>query len=290
MKDRTIKRLAAGIVFVACSLVATAQTKTVTHEIQRGETIESIAKNYGVTVESIKQANPNAGDYFFVGMKIQVPVIEVANTSVPAAISILDDTVTATYILKQTEVKDNYIGNTGTQENKRRKRNNGYPTRSYLNLHYMQGFEEGATGSYGLGGNFMNINSSYFGASFLINTNLGIVDIHSVSSNFLLGPNFNYMLSNRWSVFVPLYVSLMWQSIPKTEIRESDGYFMGDYVGKSTWEVETSETDFNWGLMASPSIAFYYKKIAIALGFVLSWGKGADKLGTGFIVNLGCEL
>lgn len=76
MKDKTIKRLAAGIVLAACCLASAAQTKTVTHEIQRGETIESIAKKYGVTVEAIKQTNPNAGDYFFAGMKIKVPTSE----------------------------------------------------------------------------------------------------------------------------------------------------------------------------------------------------------------------
>ena len=70
------RRLLVSLALAACTLTAAAQTKTVTHEIKRGETIESIARSYGTTVEAIKQANPNAGDYFFAGMKIQVPVAE----------------------------------------------------------------------------------------------------------------------------------------------------------------------------------------------------------------------
>ena len=72
-----------SLALAACTLTAAAQTKTVTHEIKRGETIESIARSYGTTVEAIKQANPNAGDYFFAGMKIQVPVGETAGRPAP---------------------------------------------------------------------------------------------------------------------------------------------------------------------------------------------------------------
>lgn len=77
------RRLLMSLALAACTLTAAAQTKTVTHEIKRGETIESIARSYGTTVEAIKQANPNAGDYFFAGMKIQVPVGETAGRPAP---------------------------------------------------------------------------------------------------------------------------------------------------------------------------------------------------------------
>lgn len=51
-----------------------------THTVQRGETIELIAQKYGVSVDQIKQINPNM-DIFFTGLKIQVPaVIESAST------------------------------------------------------------------------------------------------------------------------------------------------------------------------------------------------------------------
>lgn len=46
------------------------QTK---HEVQRGETLSSIAKQYGVTEQMIKDANPQAGNLFYVGLKLNIP-------------------------------------------------------------------------------------------------------------------------------------------------------------------------------------------------------------------------
>ena len=43
------------------------------HTVQRGETLESIAKKYGVTVEAIKEANPNMGEFFYIGMGLKIP-------------------------------------------------------------------------------------------------------------------------------------------------------------------------------------------------------------------------
>lgn len=58
------------IVIVAMNVAAQSVT---THIVQRGETIESIASKYQVSVDDIKRANPNAGDFFYVGMKLNIP-------------------------------------------------------------------------------------------------------------------------------------------------------------------------------------------------------------------------
>ena len=50
-----------------------AQSQTVTHVVQRGETIESIAQYYNVSVEDINKANPNADGVVYVGMKLNIP-------------------------------------------------------------------------------------------------------------------------------------------------------------------------------------------------------------------------
>lgn len=50
-----------------------AQSQTVTHVVQRGETIESIAEIYKVSVEDIDKANPNADGIVYVGMKLNIP-------------------------------------------------------------------------------------------------------------------------------------------------------------------------------------------------------------------------
>lgn len=49
------------------------QTSPTEYKIQRGESIESIAKDHGVTVDDIIKANPNVDGTFYAGMKIIIP-------------------------------------------------------------------------------------------------------------------------------------------------------------------------------------------------------------------------
>lgn len=53
--------------------VALAQDYQAKHEVQRGETLSSIAKQYGVTEQMIKEANPQMGNLFYVGLKLNIP-------------------------------------------------------------------------------------------------------------------------------------------------------------------------------------------------------------------------
>ncbi|MDO5482971.1 MAG: LysM domain-containing protein [Bacteroidaceae bacterium] len=70
MKTKLMTIIAMCIMVTA---TAFAQTSEKMHKIEKGETIESIAQKYGVTVEDIQKANPNAGGYFFAGMSIKIP-------------------------------------------------------------------------------------------------------------------------------------------------------------------------------------------------------------------------
>lgn len=50
-----------------------AQT-TMSHTIQRGETLESIANKYGITVADLQKANPDIEGAFYAGVKLTIPV------------------------------------------------------------------------------------------------------------------------------------------------------------------------------------------------------------------------
>ncbi len=52
--------------------------ETKTHIIQRGETIESIAKKYGISEADLKEANPDIKKFYYAGMSIVIPVKAVA--------------------------------------------------------------------------------------------------------------------------------------------------------------------------------------------------------------------
>ena len=55
-----IKKIFLSVLLCTVYLLSMAQSQTVTHVVQRGETLESIAEYYKVSVEDINKANPNA--------------------------------------------------------------------------------------------------------------------------------------------------------------------------------------------------------------------------------------
>ena len=69
-----IKKIFLSVLFCTVCMFCMAQSQTVTHVVQRGETLESIAEYYKVSVEDINKANPNADGIIYVGMKLVVPV------------------------------------------------------------------------------------------------------------------------------------------------------------------------------------------------------------------------
>ena len=56
----------------------------VQHVVQRGETIPSIAKKYGISEEELKKANPDINDYFYAGMKLVIPKKEKSIANSPS--------------------------------------------------------------------------------------------------------------------------------------------------------------------------------------------------------------
>ena len=61
-----------GVICMLATLTCNAQS-TKEHVIERGETIETIADKYGVTIDDITNANPEIKDMFFAGMVIRIP-------------------------------------------------------------------------------------------------------------------------------------------------------------------------------------------------------------------------
>lgn len=87
-----IRKICFSLIMCAISLMAMAQHQVVTHVVQRGETIESIAKQYNVSVADINKANPNAEGVVYVGMKLNIPT-----SSKPQIVSNIDNQSGSTY-------------------------------------------------------------------------------------------------------------------------------------------------------------------------------------------------
>lgn len=86
-----IKKLLLSVLLCTASMLSMAQNQTVTHVVQRGETLESIAEYYKVSVEDINKANPNADGIVYVGMKIEIPM---STNGIKDAQNILSETKT----------------------------------------------------------------------------------------------------------------------------------------------------------------------------------------------------
>ena len=105
-------------VMVVFSITMMAQ-EVKTHTIQRGETIESIAAKYQVSVDAIKKANPNVGEVYYVGMKLNIPAATVtqAPLSDDPQVSPVSNVSQAASSRAQQKVTENTSGIIATNEN-----------------------------------------------------------------------------------------------------------------------------------------------------------------------------
>ncbi|MCC8036845.1 MAG: LysM peptidoglycan-binding domain-containing protein [Bacteroidales bacterium] len=92
--------------------MALAQTTT-THIVDRGETLASIAQKYGTTETRIIELNPDAAQYVYVGMELQIPA-STAATPAPATTTVQSSTPRQTYT-QPTEVDETTTAQSSTQ-------------------------------------------------------------------------------------------------------------------------------------------------------------------------------
>ncbi len=76
----------AFVVVLLSSPVFTICAQTVKHIVERGETLESIARNYGVTCQAIINLNPDAAQFVYVGMELVIP--EQSVSPAPTSLSV----------------------------------------------------------------------------------------------------------------------------------------------------------------------------------------------------------
>lgn len=67
-----IKRFTVCMIMILVASIGMAQ-EVISHVVERGETLESIAQKYGITTSQLREANPDINDFFYVGMKLSIP-------------------------------------------------------------------------------------------------------------------------------------------------------------------------------------------------------------------------
>lgn len=253
-----MKKLLIGILMLMSALVTQAQQ--VSHTIQRGETLESIAQKYQVSVDALKQANPDAIDVFYVGMKLNIP-----KETITPTISKPSETVSTTVSTPSGEVAHSVKYDITKKEKiSREDERKSYAYEIGYTAARFDGVKE--TGSYGVGLTFLPwniVDNLYVGFHLSpFSFNFGLVDSDFVTDVVKLGPAIGYYFTPKIFVALPV-VALCSVSFTDPE------------TGKS-------KTMAEWGMACAPSI-YIGNKFGVYVGPFFSMGfKGKTKINCGF--------
>lgn len=98
------KFLALVIIFVLCSKFVVAQQNTIEHSIKKGETVYSISKIYGVSMNAIFALNPGSEDVIFSGRILRIPQSSSKDAAASSSVVISDSKI-RNYLVKRGETK-----------------------------------------------------------------------------------------------------------------------------------------------------------------------------------------
>lgn len=235
---------------------------SIEHVVERGETLESIAKTYQVTVESLLEANPMAKDMFYTGMVLVIPkelrleesVSPVVNTKSSGNIDSKDNH----------NNPDNKISNSENQQNPYSE--NGLKSIEEVGIedfdgwyvYYSASFNAFEHGYYGLGWRMYNSNG--FGGTLSIHANYGLGD---GNVSFKFGPIYGYRVTDWLAVNAAL----------RGFIQTYDKVEYDIYSGKSS-----SEFAITGGITLTPGFVFRLGKLQLGFGYEFGWCHGVSGL------------
>lgn len=251
-----MKKLFFSFALMLASLSMSAQTSK-SHIVQRGETIESVANKYGISISDLQQANPSTRDYFYAGMKLVIPhKTNMQNTSQTQSSNSSNRTVITTPSSAKT--KNNQI--------KTIKQKVHIPTfHSELDgsdftsvaLTFGSDFTDLVGMTYGIQGQYFLDNG--LGATLTVGANYGLEDDADIM--FRLGPSYVYPVTNMFYVMGTACYTLT----------------MGDYNG-NTGTVS--------GVSVIPTIGLSFNHIKVGINGDLHWRNGGD-FGIGAYLSIG---
>ena len=221
----------------------------ITHIIKRGETLESIAQKYNVSVDALKKANPDISELFFVGLKLNIPNAQ------PMAETVNQNKTEITKAVESTQERNNDVQIQQPVDNSSPVSNNVLPS---LNQPQEGGVEfayEAVENGWGLG---MNWTVSYFvfGYDFLEGKK-GDSFSRNDGYEIFIGGNYRYHLADFFYI----------------EGRIIAGYYhwKTEFKAKDYKDLNNSADEAFFGI--SPRAGLKYKKVAISAGYRWDWIK-----------------
>lgn len=220
----------------------------ITHTIQRGETIESIAQKYNVSVDALKKANPQVAEMIFVGMKLTIPEKSkpLADKKDEESIHKVEAPVQAPTITEKEQISVSEQPTPTISEPS----NSEETTKDQIwHIDYYNSLKSGDKGAYGFGADGLSGKDQGFGVSMRIYTNAFLVDSDLLQIVTSWGANFHAKIDKIGYFVFPVMLSVYGYN----EIKFND-------KGK-----KETKTKIGTGLLVSPYIAIG-KKGGITIG------------------------
>lgn len=240
------KRVAITAILAVISNIAFAE---ITHIVERGETIEDVAKKYNVSVEDIKTANPDMGSVFFSGMKIKIPENaasqNVQSVDIPNEEAVVNNPTTYT---EEKHTEENVIPQ--TRKPVAKTYDTVYHPIFAVAQYLMGDFKSAKTsGAYGLGivaSSISHWGRFHVGANVNFLINAGFVDDWGCIISF--GPSARIDINKSFFVNIPV-----------------------NAICSVTFPDGSTDTETTWGASIAPCIhAFISEKFGIFVGPQLS--------------------
>lgn len=204
--------LITSLVSVALAFAGYAEEKT--HVVERGETLTTIAKTYGVTEQALIKANPDAASFCYVGMVLNIP--ETADAQGDArneAVSSVKDSAR-----QEMPVNDNQTSTVSKPDNKvvhvadEEDDEKGAKNFSSLTLSYMAGYKDFEHGMYGL--MVRGFYGKGLGMVTCVNANYGLAPRGCRGGMaFEIGPTYGYAFTKFFMLHVDLLGNVGWTDI-----------------------------------------------------------------------------
>ena len=265
--NRLMKRFLSTICLVAFSAcLAFAQTNTVKHTVERGETLTSIAKRYATTEEKLIELNPNAAQFVYVGMELIIPNVQKREQT--------SERIVHTYSSNTA----NYYSEEALLQTRDKEYNASDFT--FYGISYLAPFDNADKGYYMIGGEFFSDRG--WGGDLQLGFNYGLVDKDYAGCAFLLGPAYGYAYNNVLISasldFIGTYSSAGKSAKTGTNAKGEEYSYLG------------TDSKFNWGIALMPKAVIKLGRVMPWLGVNVQWAKGADKLSLGFQVGIGFDF
>ncbi len=259
-----IKRFFLSVLLCTVCVFAMAQSQTVTHVVQRGETIESIAEYYKVSVDDINKANPNAEGIIYVGMKLVVPVGMKKTTTKTTVQQESTEKVRSQQSVYKSIAKAESNYNSASSSTWQRNQ-----SRIIWGLTYFaQDFDDvKLSGHYGFTVDALNIGGSLFGFNAtLASFNWGLADKGNTTDLILVGPNVAYEFAQNFIVALPVQAMC-------------------------NFSFEGTDTKTSWGWAISPRLYYSFGKVNVNAGILINGGfKKGEKATCGFTAGVGFDI